>query len=349
MAIVLWSRISQPCKASILSFRLSFWIGLANMFWCIQYIILRSDEIVHSLEGQLEWFIRVMAFAQTLFPVWIAMLIFCIVFDVHLTVIHEFHNMSRYYRWYALTTFLFAFIFNIPNAIVIHPELIHWDSAHGWPIQVPAIQYIFTVTIWIGGSILYSVAVILLTLHRMSTSINRLKKLDEINEAKRLKEKRLFNTLLRILLYPVVFIVTQTSGLVAMLTQIVTRDAHSSTLYVLFNIDATLLGLSGVLNLMAFLINPSTFRFLSGIPWLANYFPFKKKPENSPYVFGKPEQRRPVLPVEDEISFDITQKVRQILYQEDPDYIDTPTASIKGVGSSSQTSQREDPFFQPFH
>ncbi|KAL1923849.1 uncharacterized protein VTP21DRAFT_8829 [Calcarisporiella thermophila] len=304
MMIVVWFRFTQPDIAKTMSFRLSFWIGFVDMLWRTEYILEYSDEITHPLAGQHHWFIRLLAFARVFLRVWGVLLVFCVAFDLHLSFIRQRPATRRLQRFYTPISFLIAFCVNIPWLVERRLDYItKWETiVPGWDRQESYLIMTFGVTIWIVITILYSTVVVVMVLLRVLTESRKLRKVQNVTEDLRMREHQLITSVLRVLLYPVVLIITQPTGVILDWIFITTTDSDSPSLKTLVDIDAVLLGLIGILNLIVFLLNPALHRGLELVPWLNKRWPFKPDPRNIEYYPNTSPNKPPLISNPDDLS-----------------------------------------------
>ncbi|KAL1923843.1 uncharacterized protein VTP21DRAFT_8823 [Calcarisporiella thermophila] len=273
MFTVAYFRFTLPNIANTISFTLSFWIGFIDFLWRIEYILEYSNEIMFPLANQHHWFVRLLAFARVFLRVWCSLIIMCIALDLQLSFIHNRNNMKKIQRWYTPISFLIAFCVNTPWLAESRVDYVQkWETiVPGWERRTSILTMFFGVTLWSALAILYSILVVLLILIRVRRETQRLRS-EGVPENVRRRERRLIASVLRILLYPVVLIITQPTGIILDWLFIITSDSNLPALKILVEIDAVLLGLLGVLNLVVFTLNPAFRRAMETVPW----WPFEK-------------------------------------------------------------------------
>ncbi|KAL1917973.1 uncharacterized protein VTP21DRAFT_3239 [Calcarisporiella thermophila] len=258
-----------PEVINSISFRISFWIGLVDMLWRIEYILVHSDEVMDPFSGKQHWFVRMLGFSGQFLKVWSALLSFCIALDLQLSFIHRRTKLEKIQRCYVPVAFMIAFLANIEW--LVYPDVSYrkeWETiVPGWSRRDGILNMALGVSVWVAAAILYSMFVVVLVLVRVLSETRRLQTARDVTEALRIKERALINSVLRIVLYPLVLIVTQPTGLVADWLYTVTSESRSPILRELVKVDAVLVGLIGVLNLIVFLLNPALHRALAHVPW----------------------------------------------------------------------------------
>ncbi|KAL1918529.1 uncharacterized protein VTP21DRAFT_3189 [Calcarisporiella thermophila] len=265
MIIVAWFRYRQPDVANTVSFKLTFWIGLVDMLWRVEYLLEMSDEIMYPMAGQYNGFLDLLSWAHSFLRIWAAFLTVCIAFDLQLTFIHKKTQINHIQRWYVLASLLAAFALSLVWLIKSHVTFrTDWNAMDvGWPYEEFVLVNTVSVVIWIGLSIFYSLIVVIMVLVRV-LKVTREMKQRNISPAIREKERRLVKSVLRVLLYPVVLIITQPSGLAA---DCLTTDPTTPLAMFTISADGFLQGSIGILNLIVFCFNPALHRALERTSW----------------------------------------------------------------------------------
>ncbi|KAL1918528.1 uncharacterized protein VTP21DRAFT_3188 [Calcarisporiella thermophila] len=281
MVVVGWLRYLRPNLVDTVSFKLSFWIGLVDMLWRSQYLIEMSDELMYPLAGQHNGFLDLLSWAHSYLRLSAAFLTVCIAFDLQMSFIHHHRRMRQFQRCYTLFSFLLALALSLVWVIRGHATFrIDWNALDvGWPYEEFLLVNSLSLALWIGISIMYSTVVVALVLARVLRETRKLNESRDISEAAKQRERLMIKSVLRVLLYPIVLIITQPSGIAA---DCLTTNPHTPLARFTINIDAVLQGSIGILNLIVFLLNPTLHRALEDIPWFRKRWPFKQ--ESPPHL-----------------------------------------------------------------
>ncbi|KAL1924615.1 uncharacterized protein VTP21DRAFT_4269 [Calcarisporiella thermophila] len=264
MIIVVWLRYSQPDVANTISFKLSFWIGLVDMLWRTEFVLTRSNEIFNHIADRDHWVARLFLWLISFLRLWAVLPTVCIAFDLQLVFIHGRKDIKRIQRWYIPFTFGFAIlatiVFLTRNKVVYNKEKLVFISDAS--LQNIILTKVFCMTLWIGLSILYSLVVVLVVLVKALQLTRQLKNAQNISDETRQKEAQLISSVLRVLLYPVVLIITLPSGLFTDWVGLLTTNPNLPALVKAREVDNVLQGSIGIFNFLVFLLNPALHRAL---------------------------------------------------------------------------------------
>ncbi|KAL1914965.1 uncharacterized protein VTP21DRAFT_7670 [Calcarisporiella thermophila] len=267
MALVSWLRRRKPDTTDTASFKLSFWIGLVNALWSTHFLLKSSGDILYSMAETDAWWIRMLAWLSCLFYVWDTALSACVAFNLQLSFIHHRTNLKRIQAWYAPGSFLFSICVTFPW--LIKPTCFN-KAGNAFQSELSkeefVLFYLFFKDLWVGIGILYSTAVIVLVLFHVAREARRLRELK--NDMLYAKELKFTQSVVWILLYPAVLIVTHTFGIIKDFS---IRNYDWDTRSTLRMVDKTMISSVGILNFIVFLLNPAFRRSLDNIPWLSKF------------------------------------------------------------------------------
>ncbi|KAL1924659.1 uncharacterized protein VTP21DRAFT_4313 [Calcarisporiella thermophila] len=274
--LVFYFRRAQPEITNSVAFKLSLWIGVKCMLWHA------TKLLINIFEGPTEYSrsfgVRIMARSDFLFELWGALLAACIALDLQLSFIHRMKDMQRIQRYYAPVCFLIPF-FMLVILVVTDPfknESIYEERAgsneHLWHMMTILIGVVS-----ISLCAIYSLVVVMVVLLRVAKEFQNLKKSHDLrNVTKELqwKERQLISHVLRVLLYPMVLVITQPyyfiyAVLGFLLYTLVpnSEDYHFENIMGFFDIVSTYASASiGLLNLGVLLLNPTLHRAISAPP-----------------------------------------------------------------------------------
>ncbi|KAL1915989.1 uncharacterized protein VTP21DRAFT_5993 [Calcarisporiella thermophila] len=269
MVIVVWLRRTQPDVANTISFKLSFWIGLVDMLWRTEFIISKSDELLNPIAGRDHWVAHLFLWVISFLRLWAVLPTICIAIDLQLSFIHHRKDMKRIQRWYIPGMFIFTFLVTL---IYLTRNKVMYDNvkfqfiSNASPLNL-ILTKALCMTLWMSLSVLYSIVVVIMVLIRALQATRNLKRTLNISEEVRAEEMQLINSVLRIMLYPVVHIITLPSGIVLEWVTLTTTDPNFHILSKAREVDNILQGSIGILNFLVFLLNPALHRALKRFSW----------------------------------------------------------------------------------
>ncbi|KAL1924616.1 uncharacterized protein VTP21DRAFT_4270 [Calcarisporiella thermophila] len=272
MIIVVWLRYSHPDVANTISFKLSFWIGFVDVLWRTEFILFKSNEIFDPIAGQDHWIPRLFLWLQHFLRIWAVLPSVCIAFDLQLTFIHGRKNLKRIQRWYIPFTFAFALlatlIYLTRNKVAYDKEKLGISS--NTSLENIIITKALSMTLGIGLSILYSLIVVLMVLVKVFLLIRYIKRTQNLSKETRQKQTQIITSVLRVLLYPVVLIITQPTGIAIDWIGTLTTNPYLPAFIKVREIDNVLQSSIGIFNFLVFLLNPALHRALRRLSWWPN-------------------------------------------------------------------------------
>ncbi|KAL1918639.1 uncharacterized protein VTP21DRAFT_2661 [Calcarisporiella thermophila] len=263
MAMVVWLRFTRPEVANTISFRLSFWIGLVDVLYRGSYLLRKSYDLLDPFLPTNVWAARIILWTIYVFPLWFAFLTTAIAFDLHLTFIYRRTDVTKFQVWYFPLSTISSVIITIPILIVGN---LHWDLEkhavlYNWDLPTGSMLEIFCQDLWLGITILYSFVVIISVLVRVRSDLKIIQQSCSPNSVRSpiVHDRPLIQSVLRILLYPVVLVICQPVTIVVNWL-FFTGMAFSPLGYRMFEAEAVLNGMQGLLNFVVFLLNPAVVR-----------------------------------------------------------------------------------------
>ncbi|KAJ1981389.1 hypothetical protein H4R34_002097 [Dimargaris verticillata] len=266
MFIVILLRLWQPKVARTASFLLSFWIGLSDALYRGTVIVSKQYEYVeqHLSDG----LVRYLFWSEYFYPVWFVMLTVMIAVDLQLTFIHHRRSQNRsFQRYYLPIATLAAFCITIPALFV--PD-IYWNTEfHGytWTFGTNTRDSIFVMlgfNIWVALGVVYCAVIVVIIAYRLVQEVRSwgASVLDTTTMSPRRSQftVELHRSVARILLYPLVPIITQSLNVV-----VDWIPFYSDAASTVRRVGTILVSTQGILNLVVFLLNPALHRAISNI------------------------------------------------------------------------------------
>ncbi|KAL1920703.1 uncharacterized protein VTP21DRAFT_1080 [Calcarisporiella thermophila] len=294
MGIVVWLRIMRPKVSNNISFTLSFWIGLADALYRAFYLLFMAHDFNDSVLPSNNWLCRILLWSFFFFPIWFSLLTVSIAFDLQLSFIHEKLIIRQYQGWYLPISTIVAFAVTTPQLFYrkawwnIEYKYISTD----WPYETELALNIVQSSI-ILASILYSIIIIIISLHKVFETIRKMEK-DRVKKFENRKiELQVIVSVIRVLGYPLVLIIClPATSILALLYATHSRftPVGDATL-VAQNITA---GMQGILNFIVFLFNPSLTQSLSNVPFFKDIWLFQRRTvQYTSILVKKPEENQP--------------------------------------------------------
>ncbi|KAL1918631.1 uncharacterized protein VTP21DRAFT_2653 [Calcarisporiella thermophila] len=272
MATVVWLRLTQPDVVNTISFKLSFWIGLADFLYRGFFLLRTNFGLMDKVLPTNHILCRFLFWTIIFFPLWFAFLTTAISFDLHLSFLHRRGDMLKFQRWYFPISTALSVIIPFP-ALVIGD--VYWDTKQhrfytNWGMGSEFLFNILANNLWMCLAIAYSIAIIITVMVRVLRDLIDLKKNRHIIRPEaRFQERRLIFHVLRISLYPLVLIICQPASSVLgwlQATNSVDFAIYSQT----FKVVAITTGIQGILNLIVFLLNPAVASALGNTALMQN-------------------------------------------------------------------------------
>ncbi|KAL1918640.1 uncharacterized protein VTP21DRAFT_2662 [Calcarisporiella thermophila] len=270
MSMVLWLRYVQPNIANTLSFKLSFWIGLADIFYRANFLLRRTWDVLDEFVSEHGNIARVLYWSLYAFPLWFAFLTMSVTFDLHLSFVFRLCNSSRLKRLYLPVSSVAAAVLPIPAAVVGN---VWWDREehrliNDWELDQKIWIELFCLDIWVGLAIAYSFLATIWVLVRLRSELRILTESQSYpNEPAEAKDNNVLHSVVRVLLYPVVLAICMPPTIVK--NWLIIKGLLNSPLGIsAWYAEAILSGAQGILNLGVFLLNPAVARAFSAISLL---------------------------------------------------------------------------------
>ncbi|KAJ1980129.1 hypothetical protein H4R35_001239 [Dimargaris xerosporica] len=266
MFIVVLLRLWQPKVARTASFLLSFWIGLSDALYRGTVIVSKQYEYVEQhLSDAL---VRYLFWSEYFYPVWFVLLTVMIAVDLQLTFIHHRRSQNRgFQRYYLPIATLAAFCITMPALFV--PD-IYWNTEfHGytWTFGSSTRDSMFVMlgfNVWVALGVIYCAVIVVIIAYRLVQEVRSwgASVIDATTLAPRRSQftVELHRSVARILLYPLVPIITQTLNVVVDWIPFYSDAANTVR-----RVGTILVSTQGILNLVVFLLNPALHRAISNI------------------------------------------------------------------------------------
>ncbi|KAL1923438.1 uncharacterized protein VTP21DRAFT_8418 [Calcarisporiella thermophila] len=268
VVFVTWLRFSQPDVANTVSFKLSFWIGLADAIYRGFFLLRQYHDLMDRVLPSNKALCRFFFWTMISIPLWFAFLTTAIAFDLHLTFILRRTGLKKIQQLYFPVASILALIITLPVLIMGNvswsPEQHHFNT--DWSPLTLILTTILENNLWMCISIVYSTIIVILILLRALRYLREVKNSClHIDSGNRHSERRLVFSVLRILLYPLVLVLCQSVS--SFQAWIATLNKFSHPIYrQLFRVGAITTGLQGVLNLLVFFINPAFVEAMGKFP-----------------------------------------------------------------------------------
>ncbi|KAL1923616.1 uncharacterized protein VTP21DRAFT_8596 [Calcarisporiella thermophila] len=258
MILVAFLRYTQPLATCSISFRLSFWIGLADALYRSLYVVWAERDFCDAVIPNNLWFGRIILWSYYFFPMWFSLLTVSIAFDLHLSAFHKHLNVASFQRWYLPLSTLVSFAFSSP--LLFYGNLLYNSKLKililNWPYEIELANTVL-VSVVVFACILYSFTVIFACAIKVFTTISRERReVDLRGEQYRLRERLVMTSMIRLLGYPLVLIICLPAECILLLLY-VTKSRNTSFGDSTGKAKAILTGLQGVFNLVIFFFNPT--------------------------------------------------------------------------------------------
>ncbi|KAL1914957.1 uncharacterized protein VTP21DRAFT_7662 [Calcarisporiella thermophila] len=144
-----------------MSFRLSFWIGLADTLYRSFYILGAAFDFLDVVLPNHIWLCRIIFWSYTFFPMWFSLLTVSIACDLQLSAFHKHINIARFQKWYLPLSTIIPFGLSTPQLFYgnawwnVTRKYISTDWSHNFEV---AMLVLFNLVVFSG--ILYSFIVI---------------------------------------------------------------------------------------------------------------------------------------------------------------------------------------------
>ncbi|KAJ1654565.1 hypothetical protein IWQ61_005527 [Dispira simplex] len=261
MLIVVVLRLRQPNVARTASFILSFWIGLSDALYRGTLVVSKQYEFVESHLS--EALVRYLFWSEYFYPVWFMFLTVMVGLDLQLTFVHHLINPKKFQPYYFPAATIFAFMITLPALLV---PTIYWNrQIHGfsWTFGSALRDNLFIIlgfNIWMGMGVLYCAIIVSIVAHRLISDMRHW----SINKSLLIKPStfsvELHRSVARIMLYPLVPIITQSLNVVVDWLPFDSPVAERVR-----QVGSILASTQGILNLTVFLLNPALHRAFSNL------------------------------------------------------------------------------------
>ncbi|KAI8867822.1 hypothetical protein GQ42DRAFT_160301 [Ramicandelaber brevisporus] len=260
----------QPSIAHTVSFRLSFYIALADLLYRLPIFYYRIYEFIGAWHPK--WMVAIVVFLARFCPLLVVFLTDAIALDLHMTFVRDRYSTVALQSFYVPVSFglsllLSGHIFFAQNHgydVEDYNFVITWGSKTTDQI---ILLCTFVLPLLLGIS--YCAAVVIMVLNRIRKQVARIEERDveATSYDSRADYQRMQSDLqraaLRISLYPVVPLVVFTPCAVQWFVE---RWIYNSAVqYVYLAIVDILLSTVGIFNLAVFLLNPALTRAFSAI------------------------------------------------------------------------------------
>ncbi|KAL1923859.1 uncharacterized protein VTP21DRAFT_6894 [Calcarisporiella thermophila] len=202
----------------------------------------------------------------------------CISFDIQLSFIHARRNLKKVQWWYVPVSTLVSFALAAPY--LFYGKL-WWNNekkifGSNWPTHIVLAMNILHSSV-IFACIFYSITLILTTLGIVLRRLDNMNKgQTTIKSENRERQRKIIQSVVRLLGYPLVLIICMPAGFV--LKILYTMGARATPFGDFTNTANTILGgMQGILNLLIFLFNPALSDALANHRYFAKRWPFKKQ------------------------------------------------------------------------
>ncbi|KAL1923617.1 uncharacterized protein VTP21DRAFT_8597 [Calcarisporiella thermophila] len=258
MFLVAFLRYTQPQATRSVSFRLSFWIGLADALYRSFYVMWMEVDFRDTVIASNLWFGRIVLWSFYFFPMWFSLLTVSIALDLQLSAFHKHLNIARFQWWYLPVSTL------VPLALS-SPFLFYGNLVYNSKIKIIILDWPFglelaltvLVSVVVFACILYSFTIIFACAIKVFSMVFRVRREKDLHgEKNRLRERLVMMSVTRLLGYPLVLIICLPAECIILLLY-VTKSRDTAFGDSTGKAKAILTGLQGVFNLIIFLFNPA--------------------------------------------------------------------------------------------
>ncbi|KAK9764030.1 hypothetical protein K7432_008819 [Basidiobolus ranarum] len=253
---IIFIRFYRPALGNRLSLRLTFWIALADVTYSIFAYILQkkitsTEACAFLLWGYVEF---------TLLPIFLTA---AIGFNLMAIFVHDISDVMKYQRFYVPFSIGLSLVISVIPVIAGQFEVdplvgACWYSAT-YTIHT-IIWEICTLFLWIFLGVIYCLFAVSFVIYKLIRHEKYLKK--NTNTNSHVVNRKTHRAMRRIILYPIVPIITQTFNCVCEFDTFVNRRLNF-TLYFLSAVGPAMVGL---LNAIVFLFDPAVHQLFKANP-----------------------------------------------------------------------------------
>jgi len=256
IVLVLMLRKFQPTVGKAVSFQLSFWIGLMDLFYHVTMSLVDIRSVLDNFHPR--WFLVYLNWSNLFYPIVTTLLTACVAFDLHLTFLKRSHNKSRYVPFYAPGTLIFSFLISLPF-FFIHNVFYEQGVIFAFPSTTFAIYFsihFFCYSLWMTLAVVYCAIIVIAIIVKL---IQGVKELQDASTFCHANKREYFDVTLhlvvrRLIFYPVVPILCQSVNMIYPLLPI---EASPLSVVLLAYIQYCI---QGIAHFTVFLLNPALYR-----------------------------------------------------------------------------------------
>ncbi|KAK9763551.1 hypothetical protein K7432_009662 [Basidiobolus ranarum] len=254
VSTIVYIRIYRPLLANRLSLKLTFWIALADIVYSIFVLVLQQKITSNQLCAFLLW--GYLEF--TLLPIFLTA---TIAFNLHAIFVSDIYDVVRYQKYY------FPFALTLATVISSVPLIAGQFEAdpvvgscwyRGTYTTKTMIWEMCTLFGWVFLVVLYCIFAVCFIGYKLHQHEKYLR--SNISVDIQLVNRKTSKAMRRIILYPVVPIVTQTFNCLCEFYTFVHRELYFS----LYLLSAVLPACVGLLNAVVFIFDPAVRELLRG-------------------------------------------------------------------------------------